>query len=203
MVVLYGDVFLMYYWKYVFDVGEIVFGYMVNFLKFGCDCFGEIYYFDNVFFGNDGELFEIENVVCMYEEDYGILWKYMNVFCFEFLFEVCWFWCLVIFMIYMVGNYEYGFFWYFYLDGIIQMEIKLMGIVGVFVVVDNVGSDIVLFVVFCIMFFIYQYFFCFCLDFNIDGIENFVYEVDVEVMLDGFYFYGFGFCFVVKFFVIE
>ena len=29
-----------------------------------------------------------------------------------------------------VGNYEYGFFWYFYLDGNIQLEVKLTGIVS-------------------------------------------------------------------------
>ena len=28
-----------------------------------------------------------------------------------------------------VGNYEYGFFWYFYLDGTIQAEVKLTGII--------------------------------------------------------------------------
>ena len=38
---------------------------------------------------------------------------------------------LVISTIHTVGNYEYGFFWYLYLDGTVQMEVKLTGIVGV------------------------------------------------------------------------
>ena len=33
-------------------------------------------------------------------------------------------------MIATVGNYDYGFYWYFYQDGTIQMEVKLTGIVN-------------------------------------------------------------------------
>ncbi len=37
---------------------------------------------------------------------------------------------LVISSIATVGNYEYGFYWYFYLDGSMQLEIKLTGIMS-------------------------------------------------------------------------
>ena len=37
---------------------------------------------------------------------------------------------LVVSFISTVGNYEYGFFWYLYLDGNIQLEVKLTGIVS-------------------------------------------------------------------------
>ena len=37
---------------------------------------------------------------------------------------------LVVSSIATVGNYEYGFFWYFYLDGTIQLEVKLTGIMS-------------------------------------------------------------------------
>jgi Copper amine oxidase, enzyme domain len=37
---------------------------------------------------------------------------------------------LVVSFIATVGNYEYGFYWYFYLDGTIQLEVKLNGING-------------------------------------------------------------------------
>ena len=33
-------------------------------------------------------------------------------------------------MIATVGNYDYGFYWYFYQDGTIQMEVKLTGIMN-------------------------------------------------------------------------
>ena len=35
---------------------------------------------------------------------------------------------LVVSSIHTVGNYEYGFYWYFYLDGTLQLEVKLTGI---------------------------------------------------------------------------
>ena len=33
-------------------------------------------------------------------------------------------------MIANVGNYDYGFYWYFYQDGTIQVEVKLTGIMN-------------------------------------------------------------------------
>ena len=37
---------------------------------------------------------------------------------------------LVVSFIATVGNYEYGFYWYFYQDGTIQLEVKLTGIIS-------------------------------------------------------------------------
>ena len=37
---------------------------------------------------------------------------------------------LVVSSIATVGNYEYGFYWYFYLDGTMQLEVKLTGIMS-------------------------------------------------------------------------
>ncbi len=193
MVVPYGDASPMHYWKHAFDAGETALGHMANSLKLGCDCLGEIHYFDNTLLGPDGEPFDIENAVCMHEEDYGILWKHTNAFREESPPEVRRSRRLVISMIHTVGNYEYGFFWYFYLDGTIQMEIKLTGIVGVSAVADNVGSDTAPLIAQSITSPIHQHLFCFRLDFTIDGIENSVYEVDVEAEPEGRHPYGSGF----------
>ncbi len=53
MVVPYGDVDPMHNWKNAFDAGEWGLGRMTTSLKLGCDCLGEIHYFDvvNVFDG--------------------------------------------------------------------------------------------------------------------------------------------------------
>ncbi len=69
----------------------------------------------------------MKNAVCMHEEDYGILWKH-----YEFrngLFEVRRSRRLVISFFATVGNYDYGFYWYLYQDGTIQLEAKLTGII--------------------------------------------------------------------------
>ena len=64
----------------------------------------------------------------MHEEDYGILWKHVDLFSGRS--EVRRSRRLVVSFVATVGNYEYGFFWYFYLDGNIQLEVKLTGIVS-------------------------------------------------------------------------
>ena len=115
----------------------------------------------------------------MHEEDYGILWKHHDALVQTT--EVRRSRRLVVSSIYTVGNYEYGLFWYLYLDGTIQMEVKLTGIVGVTAVEDgaerpeyapliapNLASPI------------HQHLFCFRLDFDLDGQTNRIYEVETE-----------------------
>ena len=48
---------------------------------------------------------------------------------------------LVVSSISTLGNYDYGFYWYFYLDGTIQHEIKLTGMVAASAVVGLVGKE--------------------------------------------------------------
>lgn len=47
MVVPYGDSSPMHNWKHALDSGETNMGHAANSLSLGCDCLGEIYYFDN------------------------------------------------------------------------------------------------------------------------------------------------------------
>lgn len=88
MIVFYGDFCLFYYCKQVFDLGDFGFGFIFNSLVFGCDCLGLIVYFDGVWVVVDGSLVIMFNVVCMYEIDDGIGWKYIN-FC-NGMFFVIW-----------------------------------------------------------------------------------------------------------------
>ena len=62
----------------------------------------------------------------MHEEDYGISWKHTDFRTEEV--EVRRSRRLVISMICTVGNYEYGFFWYFYNDASMEVEVKLSGV---------------------------------------------------------------------------
>jgi primary-amine oxidase len=127
MVVPYADPTANHYWKSAFDAGEYGLGRLANSLELGCDCLGHIYYFDVAAADDGGEPFLMKNVICMHEEDYGVLWKH-----YEFragIYEVRRSRRLVISFFVTVGNYDYGFYWYLYQDGSIQLEAKLTGIV--------------------------------------------------------------------------
>ncbi len=127
MVVPYADPSPQHYWKSAFDGGEYGLGTLANALELGCDCLGNIHYFDVPAADNKGAPYVMQNAICMHEEDYGIIWKH-----YEFrngLFEVRRSRRLVISFFATVGNYDYGFYWYLYQDGTIQLEAKLTGII--------------------------------------------------------------------------
>ena len=178
MVVPYGDRSPMHSWKHVFDASEAGLGQFTNSLRLGCDCLGEIRYFDATSLGWNGEPVTIENAICMHEEDFGIGWKHTDLL--GGTVEVRRSRRLVVSTIHTVGNYEYGFFWYLYLDGTIQMEVKLTGIVGVSAVAPDGGTDTAPLVAPQLASPNHQHLFCFRLDFEVDGVENSVYEVDAE-----------------------
>ena len=183
MVVPYGDPSPLHHWKHAFDAGETALGNQGNSLKLGCDCLGEIHYFDDVRLGPDGEPYPVENAICLHEEDYGILWKHTNVFRPQLAPEVRRSRRLVISMIHTVGNYEYGFFWYLYQDGTIQLEVKLTGMIGVSVA--DQSTDTSPLVAPQLSSPIHQHLFCFRLDFHLDGAQNSVAEYEVEPMAGG------------------
>ena len=125
MVVPYGDSSPMHAWKHVLDASELGLGQFANSLKLGCDCLGEIHYLDATRLNWNGEPVTVENAICMHEEDYGILWKHFDLHANRT--EVRRSRRLVVSSIHTVGNYEYGLFWYLYLDGTIQFEVKTDG----------------------------------------------------------------------------
>jgi len=127
MVVPYADPTANHYWKSAFDAGEYGLGRLANSLELGCDCLGHIHYFDIPAVDDLGRPHLMKNAVCMHEEDYGILWKHN-----EFrtgVYETRRSRRLVISFFATVGNYDYGFYWYLYQDGTIQLEAKLTGII--------------------------------------------------------------------------
>jgi primary-amine oxidase len=126
MLVPYGDPSPVRFWQNYFDTGEYLFGRFTNSLTLGCDCLGEIHYFDCVLSDELGNPFTIENGICMHEEDYGTLWKHSDMFTGSN--EVRRQRRLVISFFTTVGNYDYGFYWYLYLDGTIECEAKLTGV---------------------------------------------------------------------------
>jgi primary-amine oxidase len=127
MVVPYADPTANHFWKSAFDAGEYGLGKLANALELGCDCLGHIHYFDVPVADDYGQPALMRNAICLHEEDYGILWKH-----YEFrteTFEVRRSRRLVVSFFATVGNYDYGFYWYFYQDGTVALEAKLTGVI--------------------------------------------------------------------------
>jgi primary-amine oxidase len=179
MIVPYGDPALIHARKNVFDIGELNFGALANSLTLGCDCLGEIYYFDAALVDAHGNPYTLKNAICMHEEDFGVLWRHYNWRTEKT--EVRRSRRLVISSFSTIGNYDYGFFWYFYQDGNIECEVKLTGILstgavtpgekpshGQLLNADGLYGPI------------HQHVFNFRLDLDIDGVDNSIFEEHAE-----------------------
>jgi primary-amine oxidase len=175
MVVPYGDPTFRH-WQAYFDTGEYLVGKWVNSLELGCDCLGEITYLDAVICGETGEPRTVGNAICVHEEDFGILWKHTDIF--NGSAQSRRQRRLVVSFFTTVGNYDYGFYWYFYLDGTIECEVKMTGVVftaahpgGDYAystqVAPGLGAPV------------HQHLFSARLDMSVDGLANAVEEVDV------------------------
>ncbi len=183
MFIPYGDPAPTHHRKNVFDMGEYGVGALANSLELGCDCLGEIRYFDGVVNDNDGNPVVLQNAICMHEEDFGMLWKHQD---FRTLAtEVRRSRRLVVSMVATVGNYEYGYYWYLYQDGSIEYEVKMTGVMsnggiapgeqpkyGELVAPGIYGPN-------------HQHFFSVRLDMAVDGLHNSVYECDSAAVPPG------------------
>jgi len=128
MSVPYGDPRPPLSRKQAFDLGDLGAGYSANSLGLGCDCLGLIKYFDATLVNPDGSVEIRPNVVCMHEQDDGILLKHTN-----FRTDVGRLArrrILVLQMVITVANYEYIFAWHFDQAGGIDLEIRATGVVS-------------------------------------------------------------------------
>ncbi|KAK9478560.1 copper amine oxidase [Lipomyces japonicus] len=133
MVVPYGNPDHPHQRKHAFDLGEYGGGYMTNSLALGCDCKGVIHYFDAAFSDRAGEPYVIKNAICIHEEDDGVLYKHSDFrdgYATTILARGV---KLIISQIFTAANYEYMVYWIFHMDGTIQLEIKLTGILNTYV----------------------------------------------------------------------
>ncbi len=177
MVVPYGDPAATRYWQNYFDTGEYLVGKFANSLELGCDCLGEIAYLDATVADDHGEPRLIRNAICIHEEDFGILWKHTDIF--NGSAQSRRQRRLVVSFFSTVGNYDYGFYWYFYLDGSIECEVKLTGVLFTSgypgpghpyatEVAPGLGAPV------------HQHLFSARLDMMVDGQPNAVDEIDVS-----------------------
>ncbi|HZU14316.1 MAG TPA: primary-amine oxidase [Chloroflexota bacterium] len=183
MVVPYGDPSRSHYFRSFFDAGENGIGASANSLTRGCDCLGEIYYFDAALADDVGELVELPHAICMHEEDYGVLWRHSDWRTDRT--EVRRSRRLVISSFSTIGNYDYGFFWYFYQDGTIQFEVKLTGILQMGAISSDEIPQHGTLVAPGLNAMYHQHYFNLRLDMDIDGTANSVYEVHSESVPPG------------------
>lgn len=180
MVVPYGDPTGSNFRRNAFDTGEYGVGQFLDSLSLGCDCLGHVHYFDA--WGHDwhGNPKKIANAICMHEEDFGILWKFSDVQKSNVTVKRSR--RLVVSCLATIGNYVYGFFWYFYQDGTIGVEVKATGIplvsgraVGepsVYGALVAPGIDA----------HVHQHVFSFRFDMAVDGERNSVSEVNFSAL---------------------
>ncbi|MEI7993170.1 MAG: tyramine oxidase, partial [Actinomycetota bacterium] len=176
LVIPYGDPNPTTHFKAVFDTGEYGLGALVNSLQLGCDCLGEIAYLDGVTHAWDGSPVTIPNAICVHEEDDNLLWKHTDDHSGRV--DRARSRRLVVSCIATVGNYEYGFFWYFRQDGSIEFEAKLTGIVHTAGWIAPERSPYSLPLGDGIVTSNHQHFFCARLDLDIDGVENTAFDVE-------------------------
>jgi primary-amine oxidase len=177
----YNDPDPNHYWKTPFDVGEYGIGRLANSLTEGCDCLGYMHYFDAVLNDPDGNPTVIEDAICLHEEDHGLLWKHHDWR--EGDDEVRRNRRLVVSFITTIGNYDFGFYWYFYQDGGVEAQVRLTGCNATgpmppgetesgfaeMIAPDHKSM-------------IHQHVFTARLDFDIDGVNNSVRQVDLETV---------------------
>src|SRR5262249_44885979 len=123
-----------------------------------------------------GKVVTLKNVVCLHEEDVGLLWKHTD-------------WRtnqvearrgrrLSVSFVATVGNYEYGFFWHLGQDGGIQCEIKLTGIMNTTALAPQQQPAYGVEVAPQLNAPFHQHIFAARLVMNVDGAKNSVYEVN-------------------------
>ena len=183
LVVPYAETFGDHYRNHSFDLGETGLGTCVNSLHLGCDCVGEIFYFDVCLANGYGEAVHYPNAICMHEEDYGVLWKHGDLK--TRTSEVRRSRRLVVSSFYTVGNYDYGIFWYLYLDGTIEFEVKLTGVLYCRAMPDHEQPKYGRLVAPNLNAMVHEHYFNVRLDMSVDGDANSVLEVEADLVPTG------------------
>ena len=128
MSIPYADPRHPFHRKAAFDLGDAGAGIMANNLQLGCDCLGSIYYISGVLADGRGEPVDMPNVICVHEQDAGILWKHTNYRTNRAVVvrnrE------LVLQSILTVSNYEYILSFVFNMAGDVAYEVRATGILS-------------------------------------------------------------------------
>jgi primary-amine oxidase len=190
MVVPYGDTDGNWAWRNAFDAGEYGVGRLAAPLERNRDAPPNAVYFDAVFSDDFGKPYVMKDVVALYEQDAGLLWKHYDIYSQKN--ETRRGRQLVLSSVAAIGNYDYGFSWILHQDGTLEVRNELTGIMlpkGVaarsmgagheeagssgHLVAPNIVAPH------------HQHFFSYRLDFDVDGTRNSVLESNTEALPAG------------------
>ncbi|HXD30869.1 MAG TPA: primary-amine oxidase [Pyrinomonadaceae bacterium] len=189
MVVPYGDTDETWRWRSAFDVGEYSVGRLASSIEPKTDAPENATMIDATFAGDNGQPYVLERAVTIYERDGGLLWKHYESYSEQN--ESRRARELVISFIATIGNYDYAINWVFHQDGVLEVDAALSGIMlpkGVretkvvahpghpnsgHLVASNVVAPH------------HQHFFNFRLDFDVDGTNNSVHEMNTRALPAG------------------
>ncbi|KAF7321429.1 Amine oxidase [Mycena kentingensis (nom. inval.)] len=178
MVVPYGAPEYPHARKFAFDSGEYGMGIMANELSLGCDCLGQIHYLPGAHVKHDGTAQIIQNCICIHEEDSGVLWKHTD-YRPGGRSQTVRRRRLVVSMVCTLANYEYIHNFMFYQDGSIEFEIRLTGILQVYVAADGEQPPNGTLVAPNVNAQYHQHIFCVRVDPMVDGIKNTLVQQDI------------------------
>jgi primary-amine oxidase len=176
MVVPYADPSPVRFWQNYFDCGEYMFARYADSLELGCDCLGDIHYTDAVIADDLGRPRRSATPSACTRRTTASL-EALDLFTNSR--EVRRQRRLVISFFTPIGNYDYGFYWYLYLDGTIQLEVKATGLVFTAAYPEG-GNEFATEVAPGLGAPFHQHLFSARLDMTVDGVRNAVDEVQAE-----------------------
>jgi primary-amine oxidase len=189
MAVPYGDTDQNWRWRSAFDVGEYGMGRLASSIEPDRDAPPNATLIDVTYAGDEGKPYVLRKAVGIYERDGGMLWKHYESY--SKTNESRRARELVVFFIATIGNYDYAINWIFHQDGVLELDGALTGIMlpkgvsdtkagghgaGVksgHLVAANVAAPH------------HQHFFNFRLDFDVDGPNNAVHEMNTRAVPPG------------------
>jgi primary-amine oxidase len=189
MVVPYADPGPNWYFRNVFDEGEVGLGWLTVSQEPLTDCPPQTVFVDAVLADEFGKPRAIPRAIALYERDGGILWKHDDYD--SHTNESRRARELVLSSIATIGNYDYGFNWVFHQDGTLEMEILLTGIMepkggGATKIHERDGPSHEHLVAPNVAAVHHQHFLSFRLDLDVDGAAgNTVVEMNTEAVPQG------------------
>jgi primary-amine oxidase len=193
MVVPYGDPDENWRWRAAFDVGEYSIGRLASPLEPNTDAPENALLIDAAFADDEGKPYTLERAVAIYERDGGLLWKHFDTVSGKN--ESRRARELVMSFVATIGNYDYAVNYIFKQDGSLEVDLALTGIMLAKGVkekradahnssthsADATGHLVAEYIVAPH----HQHFFNFRLDFDVDGTNNSVTEMNTSAMPAG------------------